>query len=378
MIKFYYIANYRFPSERAHSIQVAENCQAFADIGYDLVLLAPQRRTSVKQDFFEFYGLKKNFSIRKIFCIDLLDKLPNRFIFWLQNITFNIGLLFVLGNQKSAVIYSRDFLNVLLLSLFTKDIIFEVHDMSAYLFFLKNPLFKRVRYVVISNGLKDDLIKGGINSDKIFVAPDGVNAEKFFLNLNIDKNNLKKKFSWSFDKKIVLYTGQLYAWKGVDVLLEAAGSMPECQICIVGGSSNQIDKLKRKFTVGNIFFMGQQAYRDLPNLLQAADCLVLPNSSKEKISSHYTSPMKLFEYLASGVPIVAANLPSIREIVSEREVYFFEADKSQSLVQAVRDVFADRLVVNMKIKASQKIAEEFSWKNRAYKINKFLHNDKSF
>lgn len=378
MMKFYYIANYRFPSERAHSIQVAENCQAFADSGYELVLLAPQRRASIQKDFFEFYGLKKNFSIRKIFCVDLLDKFPNRFTFWLQNITFNLSILFTLRHQTYSIIYSRDFLSVIFLALLGRELVFEVHNISTHLGFLRNKLFNKVRYVVISHGLKEALIKIGIGSNKIFVAPDGVNTDKFLINSTVEKNDLKKKFHWPLDQKIILYTGQLYKWKGVDVLLAAASSLLGYQVCIVGGSVDQIDQLKKKFQADNIFFMGQQAYNNLPLLLQAADCLVLPNSSKEKISRYYTSPMKLFEYLSSGVPIVAADLPSIREIVSEKEVYFFEADNPQSLAQSVESVFVDPVVTKIKTLASQKKAEEFSWKNRVDKISKFLHNEKSF
>ncbi|MDQ5970936.1 MAG: hypothetical protein QG603_713 [Patescibacteria group bacterium] len=378
MIKFYYIANYRFPSERAHSIQVAENCQAFADLGYELVLLVPQRRTSIQKDFFEFYGLKKNFSIRKIFCLDLLDKFPNRFTFWLQNITFNLSILFTLRHQKYSIIYSRDFLNVIFLALLGRELVFEVHNISAHVGFLRNKLFNKVRYVVISHGLKEALIKIGIDSNKILVAPDGVNTDKFLINSTVEKNDLKKKFHWPLDQKIILYTGQLYEWKGVDVLLAAASSLLGYQVCIVGGSVDQIDQLKKKFQADNIFFMGQQAYSDLPLFLQAADCLVLPNSSKEKISKYYTSPMKLFEYLSSGAPIVAADLPSIREIVSEKEVYFFEADNFQSLAQSVESVFVDPVVTKIKTLASKKKAEEFSWKHRVDKISKFLHNEKSF
>ena len=377
-MKFYYIANYRFPSERAHSIQVAENCQAFADLGYELVLLAPQRRTSIQKDFFEFYGLKKNFSIRKIFCLDLLDKFPNRFTFWLQNVTFNFSILFILRHKEPSIIYSRDFLSVIFLALLGRELVFEVHNISAHVSFLRNKLFNKVRYVVISHGLKEALIKIGIDSNNILVAPDGVNTDKFLINSTVEKNDLKKKFHWPLDQKILLYTGQLYEWKGVVILLAAASSLPRYQVCIVGGSADQIDQLKKKFPADNIFFMGQQAYSNLPLFLQAADCLVLPNSSKEKISKYYTSPMKLFEYLSSGVPIVAADLPSIREIVSEKEVYFFEADNPQSLAQSVQSVFVDPVVAKIKTGASQKKAEEFSWKNRVDKISKFLHNEKSF
>ena len=70
--------------------------------------------------------------------------------------------------------------------------------------------------------------------------------------------------------------------------------------------------------------------QDIPQWLSVADVAVVPNSAKETISREYTSPLKLFEILAAGVPLVCSDLPSLRETVDESMALFAKADDSES------------------------------------------------
>ena len=77
----------------------------------------------------------------------------------------------------------------------------------------------------------------------------------------------------------------------------------------------------------------------MPYWLKSADVLVLPNKKGEKISERYTSPLKLFEYMASGRPMIVSDLSSLREIVSAETAMFVEPNDPQALVSGIRGVF---------------------------------------
>lgn len=372
MSKIYYIANYRFPTERAHGIQVAQTCQALVKAGQEVVLLIPNRQTSETGDIFSYYNLTERFMVKKLPVIDFLDRWPNKFTFILESLTFSFSILFyLLKNYQNDYIYSRDQFSLFLLKFWSKfKLFYEIHNFPKRLNFWHQSLFKKLKFIVISNGLKTELAKNNISSADILVAPDGVNLEDYIVNK--PKDELRKKLSWPQDKKIVVYTGQFYAWKGVDTLLAAAKKLPEVIFYFIGGKEKDLLELEKKINQKNVVLISQQPHSKIPDFLQAADLLVLPNTAQEKISSHYTSPMKLFEYMASNIPIIASNLPSIREILSSDSAYFFQAEDSDNLAEVINQVLSDYSSALAKTQAAKAKVKKFTWQTRAQSILNFI------
>ena len=100
---------------------------------------------------------------------------------------------------------------------------------------------------------------------------------------------------------------------------------------------------------------------------------MLPNSGKEKISSHYTSPLKLFEYMASGVPILASDLPSIREILNNDNAIFFNPDNSTDLTRKIERCINDNDFLDEISRESLQDVRQYSWILRARKIIDFFN-----
>ena len=125
------------------------------------------------------------------------------------------------------------------------------------------------------------------------------------------------------DRPVVGYAGHLYPWKGLDVLLAAIERLPGVRALIVGGLAGEPDlervrALADRVAPGRVTFAGQVDPPRVAGLLRQADVLVLPNTPG-RVSAAYTSPLKLFEYMASGRPIVASDLPALREVLRPDE-----------------------------------------------------------
>lgn len=122
----------------------------------------------------------------------------------------------------------------------------------------------------------------------------------------------------------------------------------------------------------NIKILGRRPHHEIPLYLKAADVLVLPNSGKEDISRLYTSPMKLFEYMASMSPIVASRLPSICEILNDGNAVLVEPDRPEALASAVESVLGNELLVRAITKQALVDVEKYSWDRRAKMILEFI------
>jgi glycosyltransferase involved in cell wall biosynthesis len=114
-------------------------------------------------------------------------------------------------------------------------------------------------------------------------------------------------------------------------------------------------------------------YNQIPFWMKSADVLVLPNSKKvDEMQSKATSPLKLFEYMASGTPIVASDIPAIREIVNDAEVFFVEPDSPEKLAEKIKEVLSNPKEAERRAGLAKEKVKEFAWIKRAEKIAGFL------
>ncbi len=367
-MKIIYFANARLPTEKAHGIQIMKMSEAFADLGHDFELVVPARRNFMKEDLFDYYGVKRNFKIRKIFCLDTISF--GLIGFLIQWFSFCLSAMVLFFYRRANVFLGRDYLVLTALSFFGKNVCWESHTgqwnfiVSLYAKKLNNKM------IVISHGLKNFYISKGVKGENVFVAQDGVDLAQFQIDLS--KDQARKKFDFLENNKIVMYTGALGLWKGVATLLEASKMFKsEVQLVVLGGREREIEKLKIDYP--KVVFLGSKPYKDIPIYQKMADVFVLPNTGKDKISVYFTSPLKLFSYLASGAPSVVSDLPSIREVVSEKEVVFFKPDDPKSLAEGVHKLIYDQELSDRLSKNSMERVKEYTWAKRAYSILRFIH-----
>lgn len=372
-IKLVYVTHARLPTEKAHGLATVKLCEAFAKAGIEVELLIPRLWFRREEDIFSFYRVQKKFKVRRVPTIDLgflgafeWATYPIRFISFAKIVA--LYCLWKYKKERAHIIYfSHDAIPLFFLSFISKNIFYDIHDFPSDSLFARRVMKKAFGFSVQTKAkipfLKEHF---GIPESKIVYWPNGTDVSEFMI--PVSREETRKKIGIPTEKKIALYTGQLFGWKGVDTFIQASRFLSEIDFYVVGGTARDVARTKEEVKESrnaNVHFISFQPHAAMPLWLKAADVLILPNTGREDISRYWTSPMKLFEYMASGTPIVASRLPSIEEVVDEDTVFFAEPDSSESFARAIQKAIDGGLE---KGKRAQEKAARYTWSARAEKI----------
>jgi glycosyltransferase involved in cell wall biosynthesis len=355
-----YIANIRLPTEKAHGAQIMKACEAFVRAGVELELVIPDRKTPIKEDAFSFYGVKTRFPIKRLSTPDTIGW--GSFGFILQSVLFGIQASRYVAQKRAEAVYGRDEIPLAVIGLLTRQkLVWESHDGRWNM--CARYLAKRAeKIVVVTKGAVGFYTAKGIPPSRLLVVPNGIDLEGF--NSTESREEARRRLGLPLDKKIALYIGKLDGWKGTGTLFEAAKELPpDTAVAVIGGEEKRINELKEQYP--HVLFLGARPYHELADNQAAADALILPNTGKDETSTRFTSPLKLFSYMASGKPIVASDLPSIREIVNEETAIFFEADNPGALAREIQGTLRDLPAAQEVAQRARREVEKYTWENRA-------------
>lgn len=225
---------------------------------------------------------------------------------------------------------------------------------------LEGRIFGGVDGIVATTAnLKRFILEEFHPSAPIFVVPNGVAVERF------------DPPAWK-EGRTICYIGQLHPWKGVEILIQAMPHLPGEELLIVGGQPEAVRRLeasaRAEGCASRVRFAGQVDLARVQDLLAQMNVAVLPGT-KTWISAFFTSPLKLFEYMAAGVPIVAADLPSTREVLKDGETALLvEPEDPKALAAGIRRVLGDReLAMKLRAKALEEV-QRYSWQERARRL----------
>lgn len=382
MMDVLYIANARVPSRKAHVYQIIQMCDAFAATGHDVELVIPDRTQpdDAPNSAREYFDSSMDFEVTALPCLDFLWLTPpssgvlGRIAFYLQTVTFTLAALLYIPLSDYDIVYTRSRLFAFLGSLvYGDDLVVEVHRRSSQSWVTKATAkaFDHCRgIVVISDGLRQEW--DAVTEAPIYVAPDGVDLTRF--DLSASKGELREELDLPTGR-LACYTGSLQPWKGVDTLAEAARELSDIDVCLVGGTNEQQKWLRETVDIpDNVHLIGHVPPGEVPKYLIASDVLVVPNTAERPISAKYTSPLKVFEYMAAGRPIVATDIPSLREILDEECAYFAAPDSPSSLAGTIDRVFSDPDVERRVTEARERV-KEYSWSARAARISEAFFTD---
>lgn len=173
---------------------------------------------------------------------------------------------------------------------------------------------------------------------------------------------------WEQAGRHIIYAGSLYEWKGTQDLVAAASSLPDCRITLLGGEPHRIRELQQMVSSqgAEVIFTGHMSHSEVTRHLAEACIAILPN--REGSVSAFTSPLKLFEYMAAGCAIVATNLPVFKEVLQEQDAIWATPGAPESLATAISTLAQDTDLAQRLGENARRLALSYSWDARAHRL----------
>ena len=352
-----YISELCLPSNSGYAHHVLKICDSFSKKFITNLFVISNNKSF--QRYRKEYSLKNRFSINSY-----IKNGKNNFI---VRILFSF-YVFKNINKKSLII-SRSLISSLILSLFGVKNILELHHppkgLSSYFFYFYRvlKLDKNLDYVFLHKNIKEYLkIKKGIVLDDAYDLSD----------FKIRKFKVKYEYC---------YVGSLFKGKGLEKIIKLANYFPKKKFHVFGDiktidgnlKNSQIDRLK------NLRMHNFKSYRNIPSILMSSKYLLLPYANKVSVNSknleisNYMSPLKMFDYLASGKIIIASNLKVYSHILKNNfNCLMPKKNDLESWINLINNISSKNKDFDYLKKNSLKTASKYTWDKRIKKIDNYF------
>lgn len=374
-----YISSSMIPSRRANSVHVMKMGQAFSERIPGFCLLAYSTGIVDQSKLFENYGTNP-FDCHLI----RYRRIPFYLVYYAMRATKEVL------RHRTALVYSRcvhSTWNCLRLGIPT---IYEFHsdqwNQQGRIGWLARSILKSGRLtgiVTITQSLRRVLIDAfpQLDSEKTLVAADGADPIPDSSCVSFEHDHDEEKYH-------IGYVGSLYPGKGIDQVVQVARRLTEepIQFHVVGGSPEQIKGLQARHQdlPENICFHGYVPHHDVYKYINAFDVCLLPNQRKMRTGKNsrdiasFTSPLKVFEYMAAAKPIVASDLPVLREILNEVNSVLVEPENDEAWASSIMRVCQGRELRKSLSKAVlSDFTSQYTWSSRADRILNWIDNQLS-
>lgn len=376
-MRIVYFANASVPSRSANSIHILKMCEALAACGHRVRLIVPDQglRDLGDPEPFAFYGVAPVFRLTKT------PWMPWHPKGWLDLVYVGVwGVWMRLTGRPDACITRNLWAGVVFPMLGIRTVL-ELHGPVARdgrmarllgrLGTFRNP--RLLRLVVISESLRNYFADFGVPVEKIRVLHDAVNAEAF---LPKSAPGAPAAPPHSGSPLSIGYVGSLHAGKGMEILMALALRDPANRYEVYGGSPDEIERWRRSAgNPANVTFHGHIPNVRVPETLARLDVLLMPYLRRVAVSGNYgdvaqwMSPLKMFEYMAAGKPIVCSDLPVLREVLEDgRNALLADPDDLDAWARAVARLADPGLRRRLGEAARADVLREYTWTQRARRM----------
>jgi len=296
MKKFHYVAEINLPSKSAYPLHVLKMCDAFASLNYKVNLIIFYKKKKLS-----FNSIKKKYNLKNFFIINSLFNIKKNYNFFDR---YKLALFSEKIIGRNSLIISRSIITSLYLAFKRKKNILELHhelqNLTKFFFNFRNFFIKEkdLKFILIHKNL---LKKLSLKKKDSIILDDATDISDF----KISKDKILNQ---------CVYTGSLLKGKGMEIIVKLAFLNPKIVFNIYGDKKdiqkNESKILKRK----NIIFNNHVDYYKIPKILKNYKVLLMPYQNKvyglakNLELSEFMSPMKMFDYLASGRIILASKL----------------------------------------------------------------------
>ncbi len=319
--------------------------------------------------FQEFSEFKQNFQLKYI---------PTLRIFRRYDFSIYSGLNIFIKNYDLVHTWMPQIARIA--GLLGKPYIIELHGMPTGNVgpkLYKDIIFSKHKklFLCITNALKEmyeNEYGFKFKEKEIQIAPNGVVLEPY---LNLPESSEIKSTLGFGDHFTAVYTGHLYQGRGMDLLIELAKILPEVPFVWVGGREEDVKnwrELIEKNKIKNISLVGFVENKYIPTYQSAGDVLLMPYENSISGSSggnsvDFCSPMKMFEYMAAGKPIISSDLPILHEVLNEKNAIFCPFNDVNQWVEAINRIKNDPSYGVSLGNQARADVEQYSWTERARK-----------
>lgn len=228
----------------------------------------------------------------------------------------------------------------------------------------QNILKNADRVVVINDRLKDYAIRMGSTFDKTHVVKAGIDLERYDPKINGDK--IREEFGIMKEDMVLFFMGWLYNFSGLKEVAIELGKIKkersDIKLLIVGHGDafNDIKKIIKDFDLqDHVFLAGGQPYDRIPEFIASSDICLLPAYNNETMKD--IVPIKLYEYMALGKPVISTNLPGVIREFGEDNGIIYVIEPELALDKAI--CLIDNKMIRENGLRARKFIESYSWEN---------------
>lgn len=368
-MKILYLHNVHTHAEYANSIQVKSMCKAMASMGHEVILSVPAASDidSGTEHRCDGYSIIN----RKAY--------KSRYSKYISG----YSIADTITKTRPDLNYLRSPLLLKQVFKYSIPVVMELHNNRMHLgsrlldrywtkYIVRSAKKGFMRKIVcISDALTKYWIEQGISCSLVETHHDGFDDTLYSINASTE--TVRDKLGLPTDRVVVSYIGRLYENRGIDSVLRLAADYPHLQFVIVGGPNDQAVFYKQESKrqgIENIVFTGQVAHEATALYQQASDIL-LALWTKDVPTINYCSPLKVFEYMASGRTIVAHGFPTIKEVLTDEvNAILVEPESYSSLKQGLDRALKQNDLSRLGNKAREDAFTHYTWRIRAENILK--------
>lgn len=374
------------PQPQAHLVQTVHTANAAANLGYSAVLvylqkgltalnpinlIAPFRPQKPAEKLAKFYNIQNKLKVAPLPTPWPIDIWQSKFTNSSTLVSKYYFPIHIIPHTK--IVHSRDWNFIKAAIKQGVPAIYEHHHHEQKRFdpeIVNSPLFQIS--VTVTDTIRESMIQNGMPPERVIRLHNGFN-EKFLIRQTKKASEWREKLLKE-KEYLVVYSGGLNKFKGVDLLIDVAKQMPEVQFVLAGGEDIKVkeyQQIAKEKEVENINFLGHLLQDELVSLLQAANVLAHPHCAGKEAS--FTSPLKLFDYMASGTPIVATDISALNEFKHSNAIAgWCEPDHPTKFAESLKQVLLNYPKKVEGYSDSRNFVEQFSCENRLKKILSFV------
>ena len=222
--------------------------------------------------------------------------------------------------------------------------------------------------IVVSSFLKQEIVGLGINAEKIFVIPNGADDELFDPK-KYDRKKRRDQYALEDNDIVLGFIGWFIPWHNLGSFIEAFAEIgsKNCKLVLVGDGDlkDSLVALARTLNIADkVILTGAIPYEQIPSMINALDICIIPDSNE------YRSPIKMFEYMAMGKPVIAPDYEPVRSVIDDgKDGIIFRPNDKNDLVNKLNAVVCDyQKRQTLGEKAREKILRKYLWKHNAKKV----------